>query len=102
MSPDLLGRNLSGVTVCDATENGRFIKAADLAIITGMTLANRTLPALIASAKTHNTSTVIFAVTGRNFGNYYVDHGVDCVISYPSPFFQLPFAANIRIWRREL
>ena len=45
MSPDVVGKNLGGVTVRDATENGSLIEAADLAIITGMTLPNRTLPA---------------------------------------------------------
>jgi hypothetical protein len=102
MLPDVVGANLCGVTVCAGTENGRLIKAADLAIITGMALANRTLPGLIEAAKTHNTSTMIWAITGRNFGHYYIDHGVDCVISDPSPFFQLPGPANIGIWRREL
>jgi hypothetical protein len=102
MCPDVVGANLCGVTVCAETENGRLIEAADLAIITGMTLANRTLPALIEAAKTHNTSTVIWAITGRNFGQYYIDHGVDCVISDPSPFFSLPGPANVGIWRREL
>jgi hypothetical protein len=44
MSADVVGQKLCGVTVCDQTENRRFVEAADLAIITGMTLANRTLP----------------------------------------------------------
>jgi len=35
------------VTVCDAADNCKFIKAADLAIITGMTLASGTLPTLL-------------------------------------------------------
>jgi hypothetical protein len=38
---------LGGVTVCDQTENLRFVETADLAIITGMALANRTQPGLI-------------------------------------------------------
>jgi hypothetical protein len=102
MLPDVVGTNLGGVAVCAEPENDLLIKAADLAIITGMTLANRTLPALIDAAKTNNTSTMIWAITGRNFGHYYIDHGVDCVISDPSPFFLLPGPANIGIWRREL
>jgi hypothetical protein len=55
----------------DETENERLIKAADLVIITGMTLHNRTLPNLIEAAGTYNTSTAIWAITGRNFGHYY-------------------------------
>jgi len=102
MCPDLVGQKLGGVTVCEETENSRLIKTADLVIITGMTLPNRTLPALIEAAKTHNTSTVMWAITGKNFGHYYTEQGVDCVISDPSPFLMLPGPASIGIWRREL
>ena len=101
MCQDVVGEKLGGVTVCDETENDRLIKAADLVIITGMTLPNRTLPILIEAAKTHNTSTVIWAVTGRNFGHYFTERGVDCVISDPSPFLMLPGPATIGIWRRK-
>ena len=101
MSPDVVGQNLGGVTVCDGTENRRLIETADLVIMTGMTLPNRSLPHLIETAKTYNTSTMMWAVTGRNFGHYYTKHGIDCVISDPSPFFALPSPASIGIWRRE-
>ncbi len=102
MCPDVVGQNLGGITVCDEKENGRLIEAADLVIITGMTLPNRTLPALIEAAKIHNTSIVIWAITGKNFGQYYTEHAVDCVISDPSPFLLLPGPASIGVWRREL
>jgi len=101
LSPDVIGQNLGGVTVCDAVENCDSIATADLTIITGMTLSNETLPSLLETAKTANTSTMIWAVTGRNLGQYYTEHGVDCVISDPSPFFQLPGPASIRVSRRE-
>jgi hypothetical protein len=51
-------------------------------------------------AKMNNTSTLIWAITGKNFGPYYVEHGVDCVISDPSPFLMLPGPAKLAIWRR--
>jgi Putative heavy-metal chelation len=101
LSPDVVGQTLGGVTVCDAVENCKSIAAADLIIITGMTLPNGTLRPLLETAKTSNTSTMVWAITGRNLGQYYAEHGVDCVISDPSPFFQLPGPASIRVWRRE-
>jgi hypothetical protein len=101
MSPDVVGQNLGGVTVSDGTQNSKLIEAADLVIMTGMTLPNRTLPSLIEAAKTNNTSTMIWAVTGRNLGHYYVTQGVDCVISDPAPFLSLPGPATIGVWRRE-
>jgi hypothetical protein len=102
LSPDVVGRTLGGVQVLDGrTANARLMKDADLAIITGLSLLNGTLPDLMSLAKTHNTSTMIWAITGKNFGHYYTDHGVDSVISDPSPFLLLPGPATIAIWRRQ-
>jgi hypothetical protein len=100
-SPDVIGHDLGGVIVCDDSQNSKLIEAADLVIMTGMTFPNRTLPKLTELAKANNTSTMIWAVTGRNLGRYYVTHGIDCVISDPAPFLSLPGSATIGIWRRE-
>jgi hypothetical protein len=101
--PEVVGRELGGVRVRNGTmANARLMREADLAIITGMTLSNRTLPRLIELAKRHNTSTMIWAITGRNFGHHYTEHGVDCVISDPSPFLLLPFPMMMAIWRRQV
>lgn len=101
MGADAIGRAFGGVTVRSAAANAELIAQADVAVVTGMTFPNRTLPALMEAAKAHNTSTMIWAITGRNFGHYYLEHGADCVISDPSPFFLLPGPAKIAIWRRE-
>jgi len=101
MSPDVVGRNLGGVTVRNGSENYKVMEAADIVIVTGMTFPNRTLPDLMRAAQDSNTSTMIWAVTGRNLGHYYTAHGVDCVISDPAPFLQLPGPVSIGIWRRE-
>ena len=101
MSPDVIGQNLGGVTICDGTQNRKLIETADLVIMTGMTFPNRTLPSLLEAARANNTSTMIWAVTGRNLGPYYTRHGIDCVISDPAPFLSLPGPATIGVWRRE-
>jgi hypothetical protein len=99
--PEAVGHELGGVRVRSGkTANARLMRDADLAIITGMTLSNRTLPGLMALANRHSTATMIWAVTGRNFGDYYTRHGVDCVISDPSPFLLLPGPAPMAVWRR--
>ena len=99
--PEAVGQRLGGVKVQDGrTANTDLMKAADLAIITGMTLANGTLADLVTLAKRHNTSIMIWAITGRNFGDYYTRHGADCVISDPSPFLLLPGPATMAVWRR--
>lgn len=100
--PEAVGKELGGVRVANGTTgNARLMKAADLAIITGMTLPNKTLAGLMRLARKHRTSTMIWAITGRNFGDYYTRHGVDCVISDPSPFLLLPGPATFSIWRRQ-
>jgi len=102
LAPDIVGRTLGGVKVLDGTTaNARLMEESDLTIITGMSLTNATMPALVGLAKRHNTSTIIWAITGKNFGHYYTEHGVDSVISDPSPFLLLPGPATIAIWRRH-
>jgi len=102
LSPQVVGKELGGVKVRNGkTSNARLMKEADLAIVTGMTLLNRTLLGLMKLAKNNNTSTIIWAITGRNFGHYYTENGVDSVISDPSPFLMLPGPAVIAIWRRK-
>jgi Putative heavy-metal chelation len=101
MSTDVVGRSLGGVTVRNGSENDKLMEAADIVIVTGMTFPNGTLPDLMRAAQNSNTSTMIWAVTGRNLGHYYTVHGVDCVISDPAPFLQLPGPVSIGIWRRE-
>jgi hypothetical protein len=102
LSPEVVGRELGGVKVRSGkTSNARLMKEADLTIVTGMTVQNRTLPGLLKLAKKYNTSTIIWAITCRNFGHYYTEHGVDSVISDPSPFLLLPGPATMAIWRRK-
>lgn len=100
--PEAVGHELGGVRVRSGkTDNARLIQEADLAIITGMTMSNGSLAGLMALADKHDTATMIWAVTGRNFGDYYTRHGVDCVISDPSPFLLLPGPVPMAVWRRK-
>ena len=102
LSPEIVGKEFGGVKVSNGKDsNARLMEESDLAIVTGMTLMNRTLPRLMKLAKKYNTSTIIWAITGRNFGHYYTENGVDSVISDPSPFLLLPGPAVIAIWRRK-
>jgi hypothetical protein len=102
LSPAVVGTVLGGVKVGNAKfVNASLMKKADLAIITGMTMPNRTLPGLMKLAQQYNTWTMIWAITGKNFGQYYTEHGVDCVISDLAAFHRLPGPASIGIWRRD-
>jgi hypothetical protein len=103
LSPAIVGRTLGGVKIC----NGRFanaslMKKTDLAIITGMALSNGTLSGLMELAKKYNTSTMIWAITGKNFGRYYTEHGADCVISDLAGFQRVLRPVSMGIWRRKI
>jgi uncharacterized UPF0146 family protein len=103
LSAAVVGTKLAGITIADArVANAELMKKADIAIITGMTLPNRSLPDLVKLAQRYDTSTIIWAITGRHFGRYYTEHGVDCVVSDPSPFLLLPGPARFAIHRRGI
>jgi hypothetical protein len=47
------------------------------------------------------TAGQLCAITGRNFGHYYTESGVDSVISDPSPFLLLVGPTTTGNWRRK-
>jgi hypothetical protein len=63
------------------------IADADMAIVTGMTLTNGTLDAILETAIKNKTALVIFAETGAHFATEYCNLGVDVVVSEPFPFY---------------
>ena len=102
LAPEVIDNELGGVNIWSGeSANERLIAEADLAVVTGMTLPNGTLPSIVEQAIKCNTSILIWAISGRNFGHYYTEHGVDTVISDPSPFLHLPGAATIAVWRKK-
>lgn len=102
LAPELVDNELGGVKIQRGDDaNPRLIADADLAVVTGMTLPNGSLPGIVEQAAKCNTSILIWAITGRNFGDYYTQYGVDAVISDPSPFLHLPGPATIAIWRKK-
>jgi len=102
LAPEIIGHELGGVKIQSGEgANEQLIAEADLAVVTGMTLPNGTLPSIVEQAAKYNTSILIWAITGRNFGDYYTENCVDTVISDPSPFLHLPGAATVAIWRKK-
>jgi hypothetical protein len=78
------------------------VAEADLAIITGMTISNGSLPELIDIAKKNNTKIMIVAETGAGFGRAYCDlFSIDVVVSEPYPFYIFRCHSEIKIYRKE-
>lgn len=76
------------------------VSKADVAIVTGMTLATNTLDNIIEVAKEYNTKLVIFAETGSNLYDFFIEAGVDVVVSEPFPFYIYQGKTEIKIIRK--
>lgn len=92
----VVGKTIHGIQVENGTKVGSSVKGdrtlelvadADVAIVTGMTLANNTLGGILSTALENKTSLVVFAETGSNFAHEYCMMGVDAVVSEPFPFY---------------
>jgi hypothetical protein len=83
----IVGRTLRGVKVEHGSMTPRLVAEADVALVTGMTLANGTLDEILGVARKSDTAVVLFAQTGAHFAEVYCETGVTAVISEPLPFY---------------
>jgi hypothetical protein len=83
----VVGKSIYGVRVEHGTKTPDLIAEADVGIVTGMTLANKSMEEIIESAQENGTALVMFAETGANFASEYCKMGVDVVVSEPFPFY---------------
>jgi uncharacterized UPF0146 family protein len=100
LEPEMIGKVVSGVEVQDGTRTFDFVRDADLAVVTGMTLATDSLDLIISEARQAGTKLLIFAETGANFGEEYCRTlGVDTVVSEPFPFYIFQGLSTIEVYR---
>jgi hypothetical protein len=83
----IVGTEVSGVMVQHGSSTLRLVAEADVALVTGMTLANGTLDEILAIARANDTAVVIFAQTGAHFAETYLDYGATTVVAEPLPFY---------------
>ncbi len=83
----VVGKQPSGVTVEHGSRTLELIAEADVAVVTGMALANGTLDSIIDTAAANDTGLVVFAETGAHFGREYCRAGIDVVVGEPLPFY---------------
>jgi uncharacterized protein (DUF4213/DUF364 family) len=86
-APDLVGSRVHGVAVQNGRRTLAGVRAADVALVTGMTLWNGSLDRILGTARRAGTKLVLFAETGAHFAEEYCRMGVDCVVSEPFPFY---------------
>ena len=102
LEPELVGREVHGTRVEDGTKTFDHVRDADLAVVTGMTIATDSLGLIINEAREAGTKLLVFAETGANFGAEYCRSlGVDTVVSEPFPFYIFQGASTIEVHRRD-
>jgi hypothetical protein len=99
----VVDRLVWGVRIEHGSKTLDLVAGADLAIVTGMTLANNTLDAILNTALKSKTALVIFAETGANFASEYCKMGADIVISEPFPtYLTCAGRTEIGVYRRAV
>jgi uncharacterized UPF0146 family protein len=102
LEPEMIGREVHGVRVEDGYRTHQLVAQADLAIVTGMTIATDSLGLILEAARASGTKLLIFAETGANFGQEYCRTlGVDTVVSEPFPFYIFQGTSTIEVFRKE-
>lgn len=99
---DIVGQMLYGVRVDDGAKySALHVAQADVAVLSGMTLATGTLGELLAAAKQGGTRVVIVAETGAWFAAEYCNSfGVDAVVAEPFPFYIFEGVTRLFVYRR--
>jgi hypothetical protein len=83
----IVGREVSGVTIHHGSMTAHLVADADVAIVTGMTLATGTLDEILAVARESGTAIILFAQTGAHFAEVYLELGATTVLAEPLPFY---------------
>jgi len=97
----VVGKSIDGIYVEHGSRTLDLVAEADLAIVTGMTLATDTLDEILKTASEAKTALAIFAETGAHFAHEYCQMGVDIVFSEPFPFYLSgPGSTRIDVYRR--
>ncbi|HEY3946541.1 MAG TPA: DUF364 domain-containing protein [Solirubrobacteraceae bacterium] len=83
----IVGTEVHGVAVQHGSLTPQLVAEADIAIVTGMTLATGTFDEIMDASRSGGTTVIVFAQTGAHFGDAYVQLGVTTVLAEPLPFY---------------
>lgn len=75
------------IQIFDGSRTLSEIATADLAIVTGMTISSNTIDDILLCARENKTKIIVYAETGANLSNYYIQAGVDVYVSEHFPFY---------------
>jgi uncharacterized UPF0146 family protein len=99
-SPAVVGKSFDGIAVDGSQMNNTYLRMADIAIVTGMTLTTNTIDGILETASKYGTKLLFFAQTGANLAKEYLAYGADTVVAEPFPLYDFHGESRIRIYRR--
>jgi uncharacterized UPF0146 family protein len=99
LNPAIVGKDSGGAEVLDTSQTPKAIASSDIALVTGMTLANSTLDRIVDLCGASGVPVVMYAQTGSYFGPFYTDLGIRAVISESFPIYTLPGPSEVRVYR---
>jgi len=97
----IVGKAMGGTIIEHGKHTIERIRKSNIILVTGMTLASRTLEEILDTVKHGNVRIVMFSETGGNFAPELTKLGVDRVISEEYPFYLSPGISTLRLYRKH-
>lgn len=98
----IVGTKLFGNNIYSGNNTLDIVADSDLAIVTGMTISTNTIDEIIKCCNHNNTKLIIFAETGANLAQFYIEMGVDSYISELFPFYIFNGTSTINVYNRQI
>ena len=96
----IVGTQLFGNHIYSGHNTLDFVANSDLAIVTGMSISTKTIDEIINCCQQNNTKLIIFAETGANLAQFYIEMGVDSYISELFPFYIFNGTSTINVYNK--
>lgn len=99
LDKSIIGTSIYGTEIVDGNHIDPAFASAQLALLSAMSLSNRTYTDLVFSAQRNDVKLVLFAETAAHFAPYLINFGVSAVFSEPFPFYVFGGTSIIRYYR---
>lgn len=99
LDEDLQGSVVHGVEVQGGDHTCELVRDADVAVVTGMTLATGTLEGILEASSEGGCKVLLFAETGANMAEAYMELGIDVVVGEQFPFYIFQGRSVIEVFR---
>lgn len=89
-----------GVTIHHGEEVNKYLTEADIAVVTGMTLATNTLENILKNCVQNNTKVIVYAQTASNIAPWYLSFGATSAVCEKIPFYNFEGWSEIAVYRK--